>query len=244
LATGLLAEYPWLADTPPRVVVVGRADRLVPMSEPSTSDAVRRVLEEEGIEVRTGVAIEAVSDRSVRTSSGEIPARTLFWAAGIVAPPPVRELPVEHARNGALVVDDHLRLPGYPDVYVVGDAAWAFDAETRAAVPPTAQAAEHEGRYVAEAIAAGLAGQETAPFRFRPLGHLALLGHGTGVARIGPFTLTGRLAWLLWHGYYVSHIPSWRNRLRLLADWLLTGVTGRETAQLPLGRGSSVGDGG
>jgi NADH:ubiquinone reductase (H+-translocating) len=240
LATGLLAAYPWLTETPPHIVLVGRADRLIPMSEPVTSDAVRRVLEEQGVEVLTGVAIEGVTDRSVRTSRGEIPTRTLFWAVGITAPQVVRELPLEHAANGAVVVNDHLRPATYPDVYVVGDAAWAFDAVNHAPVPPTAQAAEHEGRYVAATIAAGLTGQEAPPFRYHPRGHLALLGHDTGVARVGPLTFTGRLAWLLWHGYYLNHIPSVRNRLRLAADWLLSSVSGRETAQLPLGRVPAV----
>jgi NADH dehydrogenase len=78
LATGILAAHPWLTEMPPRIVLVGRADRLIPMSEPVTSDAVRRVLQEQGIEVLTGVAIEVVTDRTVRTSRGEIPARTLF----------------------------------------------------------------------------------------------------------------------------------------------------------------------
>ena len=237
LAAGLLAAYPWLSEAPPRIVLVGRADRLVPMSDPGTSEAVRRVLEEQGIEVLTGVTIDRVTERTVRTSRGDIPARTLFWAAGITPPPVVRELPVEHAGNGAVMVDDHLRLPAHPEVFVVGDAAWAFDGVTHAPVPPTAQAAEHAGRYVAAAIAAHLVGQEAPPFRFRPLGHLALLGRGTGVARLGPMTFTGRPAWLVWHGYYLSHIPSWRNRLRLVTAWLLSGVIGRETAQLPLGQG-------
>src|SRR5918995_295453 len=51
LASGLLASYPWLTDTPPRIVVVGRADRLVPMSDERTSAAVQRELEASGIEV-------------------------------------------------------------------------------------------------------------------------------------------------------------------------------------------------
>jgi NADH dehydrogenase len=239
LATGLRAAYPWLIEESPRIVLVGRANRLVPMSEPETSEAVRRVLEREGIEVLTGVTIEGVTDRTVRTSSGEIPARALFWAAGITAPPPVWALPVEHAGNGAVVVDDRLRVPGHPEVRVIGDAAWAFDAVTRAPVPPTAQAAEHEGRYVAAGIAADVAGLEVDPFHFRPLGHLALLGHRTGVARVGRFTFTGLPAWLVWHAYYLSHMPTWRNRLRLTADWLISSATGRETAQIPLGAGSA-----
>lgn len=232
--SGLLHEYPWLAGAPVRIVVVGRAERLVPMSEPETSAAVRRALEAEGIEVWTGASVEGITERMVRTTAGEIAARTVFWAAGVTAPPVIRALPVAHAPNGSVVVDDHLRLPDHPEVYAVGDCAWAFDAVTGRALPPTAQAAEHMGVYVARAIAASLAGGETGPLRFLPKGSLALLGRHTGVGRVGPITVTGFPAWLLWHAYYLSHIPSWRNRAQLVVNWLLTGIAGRETGELRL----------
>ncbi len=240
LAAGLLAEYPWLAEDPPRVVVVGRASRLLPMADPATSDRVRRALEEGEIEVLTGASVESVDERTVRTSKGEIPARTLFWAAGITAPPVVRALPVGHAPNGALLVDDHLRLPAHPEVYAIGDAAWAYDSATGNPVPPTAQAATHQGTYVAATIAAGLDHREASAFRFAPKGHLALLGHRTGVARVGRWAFGGLPAWLLWHGYYLTRIPSWRNRLRLATGWALSGIVGRDTGQLDLGTGGKA----
>jgi NADH dehydrogenase len=244
LADALLAAYPWLADVPIRVVVIGRADRVVPMSSPRASKAVRRALEAGGVEVITGVTIDAVTERAVRTSEGEIPARTLFWAAGITAPPIIRDLPVAHARNGAVMVDGCLRLADHPEAFAIGDGAWAFDAATGDPVPPTAQAAEHEGRYVAAAIAATVAGRQAKPFRYHPLGRLALLGGGRGVAELGGRTITGLPAWLLWHGYYWSRIPSWRNRVRLLIAWMLAGLIGRETGQLRLSPGGirAVGD--
>ncbi len=235
LQIGLLAEYPWLANERPRVVVVGRAQRLVPMSSPTTSAAVERILREEGVDVWTDVAIEGVTEREVQTSRGVIPARTLFWAAGITAPPVVRDLPVEHARNGAVLVDETLRVPGRAEVFVVGDSAWAFDGVSGDPTPPTAQAAGHMGEYVAEAIAELIAGRHPAPFRFVTRGRLALLGHRTGVAEVFGHAFDGLPAWLLWHGYYLSAIPAWRNRIRLVITWLLTELTGRETAQLRLG---------
>ena len=234
LEVGLLAQYPWLANERPRVVVVGRAERLVPMSSPVTSAMVERVLTQEGIEVWTGVAIEGVTERAVQTSRGEIPARTLFWAAGISAPPVVRDLPVEHARNEAVLVDGTLRVPGRPEVFVVGDCAWAFDGVTGAPTPPTAQAAEHMGAYVGNTIAGLIAGQEPRPFRFETRGRLALLGNRTGVAEVSGHAINGLLAWLLWHGYYLSKIPAWRNRVHLILSWGLAGLTGRATAQLRL----------
>ena len=236
LHSGLFKGYPWLAQEDVRIVLVGRAARLLPMSDAHTSEMVRRVLHGEGIEVRTGVSVVGISPHAVQTSDAEIPARTVFWAAGISAPPLVRDLPARHAQNGALLVDDHLRLPEHPEVYVVGDCAWTFDAVTHAAVPPTAQASEHMGAYVARCIAADFDGRPAPAFRYAPRGHLALLGRRTGVARVGPLIFVGLPAWLIWHGYYLSHIPSWRNRARLILDWTLSAVAGSETSELRLGR--------
>ncbi len=261
LDSGLLMQYPWLGKEPFRVVVVGRADRLVPTATTEMSEAIRRSLEEKGIEVRTGTAIQSVSETEVRTSNGVIPARTIFWAAGITAPRVVRDIPgIEHARNGSLIVDDHMRLPSHPQVYAIGDSSWGYDAETGEPLPPTAQAAEQQGAYVARCIVAQLQGRDMPPYSFSPRGHLVLLGRGAGVAqlgpvtlsarppflivgrqkglRVGPFQVTGLPAWLLWHGYYLSHIPRWRNRIYLLVDWTLTALTGRETAQMPLMAGT------
>ena len=228
---GLFAEYPWLEDATPRVIVVGRADRLVPLSSEQTSAEVRRILETEGIEVLTGVAITGATADTVQTSQGDIPTHTFFWAAGIAAPAVVRDIAVPHARNGAILVDERLRVHDDQNIYVVGDAAWATDAANNG-IPPTAQAAEHEGAYIAQAIAAQLAGETPPPFEFKPRGHLALLGRGTGVAQIGKYNITGFPAWFLWHGYYLTHIGTLRNRTRMIVDLVLSALTGRETGQL------------
>lgn len=234
LTDGLFAAYPWLHHEPARVVLVSRSDRLVPGEKPQTSEMVRKVLERQGVEVLTNVSVEAASDGMVRTSAGPISAHTLFWAAGTSAPSIVSDLPVEHARNGSLIVDDHLRVVGHPEVYAIGDAAWIIDPATGEGVPPTAQAAQGEGKYVAKAIAAELAGKEYAPYKYTTLGHLSLLGKWTGVATIGRFTFSGFPAWVVWHGAYLLRINSWRKRMRLVDDWGQALILGRETSQLRL----------
>jgi len=243
LAAGLLAEYPWLnpGDGRPsyRVMLVGRAPHLVPMTDVADSEAVRQILERQGIEVQTNTAVEAIRPGVVVTSRGEILTHSIFWAAGIATPPVLRGLPVAHSKGGALVVDDHLRLPAHPEVHVLGDAAWAFDSAGRP-VPPTAQAAEHSGTYVGRAIAATIRSQPpVAPFRYHPLGHMSLLGPSEALSRIGPFQFTGRLAWVFWHSYYLARMPSWRRRFGLVGSWLLAAVFGREVAELRVGPGES-----
>jgi NADH dehydrogenase len=195
---GLLKEYPWLATMSPRVVVVEQAPRLLPLSKEEVSAEVQRLLVAQGVDVRTNARIERMTDREAHTSQGAIPSHTLFLAAGISAPDVVRALPVAHERNGALKVAGNLRLPGRPEVYVIGDVAWINDAVSGAPVPPTAQAAEQAGRYVAQAIAAQVAGQPLPPsFHYSSRGHFTLLGGHTAVDEVGPAVLTGLPAWLL-----------------------------------------------
>jgi NADH dehydrogenase len=146
----------------------------------------------------------------------------------------VRELPVQHAENGAVIVDEYLRVPGHPEVYVIGDAAWAYDSITKDPAPPTAQAARLQGDYVGEVIAEEYAGRPAPVYRYKILGHLALLGHYTGVAEVGPVAFGGFPAWILWHLAYLLRNPSWAKRIRLVVDWLLSGILGREIGQLRL----------
>jgi len=235
ITTGLFSEYPWLANAPIRVVVVGRAERILPMSEPNTSHLVQRELEKEGIEVLTGRSIKGVTETEVETSAGVIPARTLFWSAGITAPDVVGQLPVRHERNDAVIVDDHLRIPRHPEVYVIGDSAWAYAPATSAPVPATAQSARQQGYYVGKAIATECAGRPAQPYRYTTLGHLALLGRHTGVAEVGPIAFTGLGAWVFWHLVYLQRNPSWAQRIHMVVDWLLSGILGREIGQLRLG---------
>ena len=244
ITTGLFGEYPWLKypwlkNAHLRVILVSRSERIMPMSEPKTSRVIQRTLEKQGIEVLVGTSVKAVTGRTVETSAGSIPARTFFWAAGITAPDVLARLPVQHARNDAIIVDEHLRIPDYPQVYVIGDSAWAYDAKTGAPIPATAQAAREQGRYVSETITKQLAGRPQRPFRYLPLGHLVLLGRRAAVARIGSLTLTGWVAWMIWHLVYLQRIPSWARRSRLLVDWFLSGLFGRETGQLRLDPGLS-----
>jgi NADH dehydrogenase len=234
LITGLFKEYPWLANIPMRIIVIGRAARLLPTSKPKTSQRVQRTLEQEGIEVITGTSITGVTETTVETSAGTIPARTLFWAAGITAQDVARQLPVQHAHNGAIHVDNYLRIPEYPDVYVIGDSSWAFDAITHEPVPATAQAARQQGMYVGQTITAEYTKRKVSPYQYKTLGHLALLGHYRGIAEVGPLTLGGPLAWLLWHFVYLLRNPSWTKRIRLVNDWLLSSILGREIGQLRL----------
>src|SRR3712207_7810386 len=60
-------------------------------------------------------------------------------------------------------------------------------------------------------------------------GHLVLLGYMGAVAEAGRITFAGPLAWALWHGFYLSRVPSWSHRIRLAVDWGLAAAARKST---------------
>jgi NADH dehydrogenase len=224
-----------------RIVLVEALDRVLPPYPLGRSRSARRQLERLGVEVRTGTTVVHVDDRRVRVRAGDseetIPARTVLWAAGVLASTFARTVAAttgaETDRNGRVFVDDHLAVPGHPEIFVIGDAAvqpWKRDRP----VPGVAQGAIQPGRYVGRTIRARLAGQPTPLFRYRDKGDVAVIGRLSGVTNIGwlgPFGQAGGFpAWLLWLGIHIFYLIGFANRIVVVTRWAWSFVTrGRAT---------------
>jgi NADH dehydrogenase len=124
-----------------------------------------------------------------------------------------------------------LTLPQHPEVFVIGDTAAAQDAQGHP-LPGLAPVAKQQGAFVAECIAARLAGRSSGPFRYRNLGSLATIGRGHAVANFGWLRLSGRIAWLLWGLIHIAFLIGFRNRVVVLLDWLWAYVTFKRGARL------------
>jgi NADH dehydrogenase len=115
-----------------------------------------------------------------------------------------------------------LQIPGWPDVWAVGDCAFVPDLKNPGKSHPlTAQHAIREGKVVAHNIAAVLRGRPIKPFSFRTIGLLASIGRRTGVARIFGFNFSGFFAWWMWRTIYLSKLPGLDKKVRVAFDWTL-----------------------
>jgi NADH dehydrogenase len=162
----------------------------------------------------------ATADEIILAGGRVLPTRTLVWTAGNRPSPLLDRLPFERGLRGALLVNSRLQVAGHGNVWAIGDCAQVPDPNSGGApYPPTAQHALREGRWVADNIAALLAGGEPRPFRFRSIGFMVSLGRRTAAAELRGRRFTGLLAWLLWRGVYLSKLPGPGKRLRVLLDW-------------------------
>src|SRR5438128_9017708 len=217
-----LPFYPNLCEDMLRVLLVHSGPVILPELGESLGRYTQKVLARRGVEVRLNTRVKSMTENSVFLVDGvAIPSRTLVWTAGTVPSPLISSLPCTKER-GRIVVNQFLRVPGWPNVWAVGDCAFVPDIRNPGqSHPPTAQHAIREGRVVAQNIAAALLGRRLKPFSFRTIGLLASIGRRTGVARIFGLNFSGFFAWWMWRTIYLSKLPGLDKKIRVAFDWTL-----------------------
>jgi NADH dehydrogenase len=221
-----------------RIILVEAMDRVLPVYPEDRSRSAKRQLERLGVAVRLGTRVTGITEGDVAVeptpggTAEHIPTRTVLWAAGVQASSFVGVVAAATGANtdkaGRIKVGPDLTIPDHPEILVIGDAAvqpWKKDR----AVPGVAQGGIQGGRYAANAIRARLDGTAIAPFRFRDLGDVAVIGRLSGVTNIpwlGPFGRTGGfIAWLIWLGIHIVNLAGFANRLIVLIRWAWSFIT-------------------
>ena len=222
----LAEDFPSLDVGQARVLLLDGGDALMTAYAPNLQAYTARALERRGVEVRLGAPVARVTASGVDLASGEtIRAGTVVWAAGVRANPLTDTLGAEQRGGGRIVVDDALRVPGHPEVFVIGDAAGATDPGGEL-YPQVAQVAIQQGRHAAGEIERALRGLEPRPFAYTDLGMMATIGRNAAILQLPTgFTMKGFFAWLGWAGLHVVKLAGFRNRISVLFNWMYSYVT-------------------
>jgi NADH dehydrogenase len=217
-----------------RILLLEGGPRVLPAYPESLSQKAQQQLERLGVEVRTGALVTQVTPEGVRAGDEWIPARTVLWAAGVVASPLAASLGVPRDRAGRVIVEPDLSIPGHAEVFVIGDLAVSTH-QTGEPLPGVAPVAMQQGRFVARAIVAGLEGHSRGRFRYKDRGSLATIGRAAGVADFGRIRLSGLIAWLAWLFIHLYFLIGFENRLLVFTQWAWSYVTYQRGARLITG---------
>jgi NADH dehydrogenase len=215
-----------------RVVLIHSGPRLLPVFSEQHSSYAKRALERAGVEVRLGAPVTDVDVAGVTIGQERIEAATVLWCTGVQGVPLARTLGVGVKANGSVPVEKDFSLPGHPDCFVVGDAAYVV-APNGEPLPGLASIAQQQGRYVGKVIAARIAGSplHKPPEPFVPA-KLATITRHFGIAEYGKRSITGFLAWLMWGLLHLRTLSGGHSKLSILANWLRLLVTYRRSARL------------
>ncbi len=201
------------------ITLLHSGDHLLPELSASLGAFTLRKMRRRGVDVRLEARAVRVTDRAVQLESGElVSAGTVICTIGTQPNALIQALPVPKQR-GRLAVNPDMSVPGVDGIWAVGDCAAVVNELDRKISPPTAQFAEAEATQLAANIVARLNGRATQPFRFKPRGQLASIGHNKAVAEILGIRLSGFVAWLMWRGLHLLRIPTLARKTRLFLEW-------------------------
>ena len=209
------------------MLLVEPMGRLMSEVTPDLASYAQKQLETAGIRILLNVGVKSVNGDEVELTNGErIQAGTFIWTAGIEANPLVAKLGAPTGKSKGFKVDGCFAVPGFPQVWAVGDCAEVPRSDGKGTYGATAQNATRQGHLVAQNIVRLLRGEQPQPFGYKPVGELALVGKRKGVARIYNVNFSGSIAYALWRAVYLAKMPSMTQRLRVLGDWVLDAMLG------------------
>lgn len=232
---GMEKEFRRFDPASTRVLLVQSGARVLPSFPEKLSAIAQGSLEKLQVEVILNSRVEHIDAQGVLVSGNRIAARTVLWAAGVVASPAAVWIGAEADNAGRIKVDADLTVANLPNVYAIGDTASAR-AWNGGAVPGLAPAAKQAGKYVARHIEARVNGRPLpARFAYRHLGSLATIGRKYAVVDFGWLRLWGTPAWWLWGVVHVGLLVGIRNRLSTMVNWFWSYLTYRSAIRLITG---------
>ena len=215
----LIKDFPHYVVEDVRVLLLEATDKLLPGFPEDLTRNAGETLQKKGVEVRLNAAVESYDGAAVTLKGGEvIQASTLIWAAGVRAEPLVDKLDEPKGRQSRLKVETTLQLPGHPEVFVIGDAAYLEDGEG-SPLPMVAPVAIQQGKLAARNICSLVEGKPLKAFEYHDPGSLATIGRNAAVARVKGFEFHGFLAWLVWLAVHLFWLIGFRNRLLVMINW-------------------------
>ncbi|HVH82093.1 MAG TPA: NAD(P)/FAD-dependent oxidoreductase, partial [Stellaceae bacterium] len=229
----LARDFRRIDPTATRIILIEAGPCVLPSFPSELSAVAARALSKLGVELRLGAPVTGCDAAGVMLGDERIESRTVIWAAGVQASSAAEWLGLETGRDGRVPVGADLTAPGHPEIFVLGDTA-KVDGPDGKPLPGIATVAKQQGKYVARAIVARLAGNTPPRFRYHNLGNLATIGRREAVADFGWLRLSGRLGWLLWSAAHIYFLIGFRNRVVVAAEWLWSYLTYQRGARLIL----------
>lgn len=217
-----------------KIYLIESMPEILPMYPPKLSRRAHADLEKLGVQVICGKKVTCITEEGVQVDETFYPCKNIIWAAGNQASPFLKTLDVPLDRQGRVIVENDLSIPGHPEIFVIGDAAAASGKDGNT-LPGIAPVAIQQGKYIAKILSKKIPKAERPPFQYFDKGSLATIGKGKAIAWIGSLQLTGIMAWLIWCFVHIVYLIGFRNRLSVMIEWFIFYITGQRGARLIYG---------
>ncbi|HNX24421.1 MAG TPA: NAD(P)/FAD-dependent oxidoreductase [Spirochaetota bacterium] len=200
------------------ITLIDAGRRILPAYNEKSGEYALRKLEEKKVKVILESEVTRIDKGTIRFKNGEsIKSHTILWTAGVKGVQFVSDVKIPVRNDSRLIVDDTLRVPGFDEVFVCGDLAYAE--QDGVPLPMNAPVATQQGEHSALNILKLIAGKKADPFKFVDRGSMVAIGRNSAITKIKGFEVRGFFAWLLWLFIHILYLIGFRNKILVLISW-------------------------
>jgi len=228
----MIRDYRHIDPKNTRVLLIEAGPRLLSAFSEKLSEKARTDLEKMEVQVLLNTPVTDIKKHQVTAGDQVYSTPNIIWAAGVKASPLLNTLNAEKDKSGRVKVSSELRLPDDPRVFVIGDAASYTDPKSKQLLPALAPVAMQQGRYVGKVIRGAKKAGKNKPFIYADKGILATIGRAKAIAEIKSLKLSGFVAWFTWAFVHIFFLIGFRNRFRVMAEWIWYYVSFRRGVRL------------
>ncbi len=230
-------EYPMLSPDDMTITLVEGADRLLQAMSPESSRRAQSYLGQLLVNVRLGCVMKDYDGHHVELSDGsQLEAGTVIWTAGITGENFIsaenenasKNMPARGIGN-RIVVDEYNRVPGFDNVFALGDICIHTDESHPKGHPQLAQVAIQQACQLAKRLNSNCWDK---PFVYNDLGAMATVGRNRAVVEIGKWRFGGRMAWLTWMFVHLVSLMGMRNKITVIINWIWAYCTYNSSLRL------------
>lgn len=217
-------------------LIEGSAKTLGSMSEKSSAQS-RKYLEKLAVNIITETVVKSYDGDTVTLSTGQtISSKIVIWAAGITGNVPQGIDPSLLVRGNRIKVDRTNRLPGFDNIYAIGDISYMETPLYPHGHPQVANVAINQAKNLAKNLLRQLNGNKhyQDEFEYKDKGSMATVGRNLAVVDIPKpkIHFGGFAAWLVWMGLHLMLILGVKNRLQIFINWVYKYFTYDQSLRL------------
>ena len=228
-------DYPDLKQSEMNIFLVESSPHLLAAMSEEASVHAKSFLEGMGVKVILQKKVIDYKEGKVILDDGNsIETKTVVWVSGVTATRFEQIENKELGRGGRILVNEYNQLPGFQNVFAIGDVCLQTETNYPNGHPQVAQVAIQQGILLADNLKRLKKGETLKPFHYKNLGTLATVGRNKAVADLHKIKLHGFFAWLVWMGVHLRSILGVKNKIMVLIEWVWSYFTYDQSIRLIL----------
>jgi NADH dehydrogenase len=227
----MLKDFRNIDPSKTKIILVEAGNYVLSSYDSTLSTKAKTSLEELGVIVLTNRKVNDINNVGVTIDDQLIETENIIWAAGNAIPNVVKSIGAATDRAGRVIVEKDLSVPNNSDVFVIGDAALVLD-ENKNPLPGVCPVAIQQGNFVADIIRKEIPKEKRKAFKYFDKGSMATIGRARAIMQLGKIKISGFFAWVAWVFIHILYLIGFRNRYKVLAEWIWFYISRRNGIRL------------